>query len=115
MKTALRRVTTQTGSYRKLFYWCQACGRVHGVRVDDGPSIPQPKWSWDGDRERPTLSPSIKESFPADDESPEEIVCHHFVKAGRIEYCGDNPHILNGATVDMVEIPDSYSISGDEA
>lgn len=115
MKTKVRRITTKDGSYRMLFYWCQACDHAHGVRVREGSPTVHPSWEWDGDREKPTLAPSILEFTPAQGDEPQRTLCHHFVRGGRIEYCGDSPHDLSGKTVDLVDIPENYGIGGEEA
>lgn len=36
------------------------CGATGGIRFDTGePNQPHPKWSWNGSKEKPTLTPSI--------------------------------------------------------
>ena len=125
MKTALRRVTTKDGSYQTLYHWCEACGHVHGARIDDGRPTSMPKWTWNGDREKPTLSPSILNFTTYSDqddnyggprklpEGQRRTLCHYFLKDGVIEYCGDNPHALNGKSVPLIDIPDGYGFGGD--
>ncbi len=125
MKTAIRRITTSVDSYRMLFHWCPACECAHGVRIDDGRPTDRPKWTWDGDKERPTLSPSILNFTTYDDEKDDadgrplklpagqrRTLCHYFLKAGVIEYCSDNPHALNGKSVPLTDIPADYGIGG---
>lgn len=53
-------------------------------------------WSFDGNVEAPTFSPSIN------------LVgqCHYFIRAGRIEFCTDSKHELAGQTVPLPDIPD---------
>lgn len=111
MKTALRRITTKDGSYQTLYHWCEACGHVHGARIDDGRPTSMPKWTWNGDREKPTLSPSIL-NFTHEN-GRQVTLCHYFLKDGVIEYCGDNPHALNGKSVPLIDIPDGYGFGGD--
>ncbi len=43
-----------------------------------------PVWGWDGDRERPTLHPSIRCNWGAGE------VFHGFLRAGKIEICADS-------------------------
>jgi hypothetical protein len=114
MKTAVRRATTKSGTYRRLLHWCEACGHVHGVRIDDGPLTESPKWTWDGDREKPTLSPSVLNFTTDPDTGARETLCHYHLKAGIIEYCADNPHALNGKSVPLVDIPASYGLGGSD-
>ena len=63
----------------------------------------RPKWSFDGNLEKPTISPSIN-SWTGPSDNPKKIVCHHFVRNGRIEFCGDSTHELAGKTIDMEPI-----------
>lgn len=95
---------------RRVHFRCPGCSDVHGVVVD----VPE-AWEWNGDLERPTISPSIHvggvqwapgEDFhkPAHDVAPGEgIVCHSFVRGGQIEFLNDCTHALAGQTVDLPE------------
>lgn len=75
-----------------LLYICPGCGGHHGVNAE--------RWHWNGDLEKPTLSPSVKHTYP---EKPPHI-CHYFIRAGLIEYCRDSTHALAGKTVDLPDI-----------
>jgi hypothetical protein len=57
-------------------------------------------WEFDGNEQAPTFSPSV------------HIVgqCHYFIRAGRIEFCGDSKHHLAGKTV---ELPDLAAVGED--
>lgn len=70
-------------------YWhyCPACKTEH--------PLPD-KWTFDGNAERPTFSPSFRQ-FPGDPKRE----CHYFVRQGVIEYCSDSPHELAGQNVQM--------------
>lgn len=94
-----------------LMFWCPGCDMAHGPRVA-GLS----PWTWNGDRVRPTLQPSIlvRGTTPITDDEharimrgevvePTPLVCHSFVTDGRIQFLGDCTHALVGQTV---EIPD---------
>lgn len=93
-----------------LAFWCDGCGSCHVV--NDG-------WTFNGDYEKPTLSPSIlvRGTRPlTDDEykrvmngekiTPDPFICHSFVKDGRIQYLGDCTHELKGQTVDLIDVKD---------
>lgn len=69
----------------------------------------KPHWSFDGNLERPTLNPSILARCEYGDGRP-PMVCHSFVRAGRIEFLGDCTHALAGQTVDLGEFPDTESV-----
>ena len=85
----------------RLSLWCPGCDTLHQVDVG--------LWTWDGDTERPTISPSILTKMEV---SPPNAhlsqVCHSFVRAGRWEFLGDSTHALAGQTVDCVPIPEGW-------
>lgn len=81
-----------------VHFWCPGCDGAH--QIVDG------TWSWNGDLERPTFSPSVLVRF--DVRPPNEhlsTVCHSFVTEGRIQFLGDSTHELAGQTVDLPEWP----------
>lgn len=52
----------------------------HGVAaLPIAPGAPGPRWDWDGNREAPTLSPSILHHS--------EPKWHGFLRAGKLEVC----------------------------
>lgn len=99
-----------------LVYWCAGCEGVHRVNVK---ADMRPAWDWNGDVNKPTLSPSIREFWPARDAEkypdgseypakPESTRCHHFLREGVIEYLDDSAaHQLRGHHV-LQPIPDNY-------
>lgn len=75
-------------------YWCQGCECLHLVNVK---ADVRPAWQWDGNVEKPTLSPSIRTFYSARDGQPESTRCHHFLRGGVIEYLNDSAeHALRG-------------------
>ncbi len=93
-------VRTHAG-VRYVYYHCPGCSRLHCVPAD--------RWSWNGDTDRPTLSPSVRHFIPASEHRPEKTLCHYFVRDGRMEFCGDSAHALAGQAVNLVEptgVPD---------
>lgn len=77
-------------------FWCPGCGTHHWFRTlspqqPDGSGI----WSWNGDVDRPTVSPSIVCS---------DTGCHLFVRNGELVYLSDCKHALAGKTVPMEDI-----------
>lgn len=90
-----------------VHFRCPGCDDFHQIRVGT--------WSFNGDLERPTFSPSVlvggAQWGPADGfHKPnhtvapgESIVCHSFVTDGRIQFLGDCTHNLAGQTVDLPE------------
>lgn len=73
---------------------CPGCGYWH---------LFDKRWSFNGDEQKPTFSPSML-VFP---NLPEKR-CHSFVRDGKIEFLDDCFHNLKGQTV---ELPDA---DGDE-
>lgn len=75
-------------------YWCPGCESMHVLPTDARGQSNGHKWTFDGNVDAPTFSPSV------------HVVgqCHSFVRAGRIEYLTDCTHALAGQTVDMVDL-----------
>lgn len=76
-----------------LMIQCPGCDGPHMVRVGPG------GWTWDGNAERPTFSPSL---LTRGGESG--ATCHLFVRDGQIQFLGDCTHALAGQTVPMPEV-----------
>lgn len=72
---------------------CPGCNCCH--YADD-------RWTFNGDAESPTFSPSI--FVNSDGSNPTVPRCHSFVRNGKIEFLNDCTHELAGQTVDMVDI-----------
>ena len=99
----------------ELLYGCPAClpdpfvRGIHRIPVEG-----DRKWQFNGDRNAPTLSPSVKSGHdgPGGDD-PWVHVCHHFLRGGRIEYCGDCTHGMGGQTAEMlpVELVGEYGLA----
>ncbi len=77
-----------------LLYLCPGCRQHHGVNAA--------RWNWNGDLEAPTLSPSVKHTYP------DGTVCHYFIRGGLIEYCSDSAHSLAGRTVPMRDVEGEF-------
>jgi hypothetical protein len=70
----------------QVWYWCPGCKNNHMVTM--------PRWTFNGDFEKPTISPSVNYYDPA-------TQCHHFVRDGKIEFLSDCFHELKGTVVPM--------------
>lgn len=104
---------------------CPGCGETHMLRIDGDQ---RPRWSFNGDGDAPTFSPSILAQGVREDLTEAELaemdaaygdppklsvledprfrtVCHSFVEAGRIRFLGDCTHALAGQTVDLPDLP----------
>lgn len=95
----LREISNERGTY--MFY-CPGCKCSHAyfTKTGDIKGVPAKKITWDfnGDMEKPTFNPSLKNTYP------DGRICHLFVKDGKIIYCSDCFHELSGKTVEMEEI-----------
>jgi hypothetical protein len=77
-----------------LGYWCQGCDCIHVVNTA---GEERPRWAWNGDVDKPTLSPSIRTFWPANQDRGELTRCHHFLRDGVIEFLPDSgAHQLRG-------------------
>lgn len=110
------RDTTDNG----LMFWCPGCKAAHRIQHGAGAG---PRWTWNGDVDKPTFTPSVLvryDHWVPSAENPEmreriergdvvqtkvEDVCHSFVTDGRIQFLSDCTHALAGQTVDLPEWP----------
>lgn len=92
---------------KRLMFYCQGCKECHAVNET---------WSFNGDFENPTFSPSVlvKGVQPITDEEyelimtgkhvePKPFACHSFITDGKIQYLNDCTHELAGRTVDLID------------
>jgi hypothetical protein len=79
---------------RVLMHWCPGCKSRHDINVTK-PNHWGAVWSFDGNAEQATFSPSI--NFVGR--------CHYFIRAGNIEHCGDSTHALAGQTLPLPDFP----------
>lgn len=110
--SAISKVLRRSGcdGYTMLMFWCPGCKEAHGVSVQRPAGQPGPLWTWDGNADRPTFSPSVlvrtgravDPAFVPDPGDPPEI-CHSFVRDGQIQFLGDCTHELAGKTVPLPE------------
>ena len=77
-----------------LHFFCPGCQARHAINDT---------WEFNGDYEKPTVSPSVLVTWP---EGPErkENRCHSFIRDGKIEFLHDCTHALAGKTVELPEI-----------
>jgi hypothetical protein len=81
-----------------IYFSCPGCGAGHALNTD--PSKGRPCWTFNGDFERPTFTPSILARWTFG-ENHEPRVCHSFVTDGNIQFLGDCTHALAGQTVPL--------------
>lgn len=96
-------------SGNRLHFWCPGCNHVHGIAFGEGPG---PRWGWNQDAERPTFTPSLLVTYPANPDAEDDFKewrterrCHSFITDGQIQFLGDCTHTLAGQTVPIPEWP----------
>jgi hypothetical protein len=81
------------GDLRYRMFWvvlpCEG-GELHGLPINaPGEALPdgvgRPMWTWDGNEEKPTLTPSVL-TWRGKVENRQEV-WHGFIRAGRAESC----------------------------
>lgn len=115
-KKILRSVEPGNGSPDFVFF-CPGCKNGHGIWTTDRNSQ-NATWSFNGNMEKPTFSPSIlikapmwvppvtTENYEQWKKEPweqkqVETVCHSFVRDGMIQFLDDCSHELKGQTVPL--------------
>lgn len=101
-----------------LFY-CPGCEDAHKFRI--GGDGARPQWTFNGNVDCPSFTPSllhytVYRSWTEADGLPRRmvrvpegqrvVICHLFVTDGKVIFCNDNPHKLNGQTVPLPELPE---------
>lgn len=86
------KILTMSRDEHKHAFFCPGCGFAHWFKTDGN------GWTWNGDRDKPTISPSILTLGV-------EPRCHSFVTDGRIRFLDDCTHKLKGRTVELPEFP----------
>lgn len=113
---------TRGNSYQAIVLWCPGCeqpaedGEMHGgLHMLPVTGAGRPTWSFDGNLEAPTLSPSILTRYEharrrrvagGELEDVGLFVCHSYLRAGVWEFLGDCTHELAGQRVPAVPLPD---------
>lgn len=94
-----------------ILHWCPGCDGCHAIWITEPNPLTGAKWTWDGNVDQPTFSPSILVFTEYDDkhqklpDGQRRTLCHYFIRQGRIEFCGDSPHHLAGQTVELPDWP----------
>lgn len=105
MKAQLRTCHDGDVSYPHLAFVCPGCALngssgLHLLAVNTDKV--SPAWTFDGNVEAPTVSPSIlTRGGPG-------FVCHSFLRGGVFEFLGDCTHELAGQHVPMPDLPDWF-------
>ena len=81
---------------------CPACGYGHLFRTVPHENLPV--WTFNGDRDKPTFSPSMLVNSRTHVTNPDAILCHSFVRDGKFEFLSDCSHAMAGKTVEIAEV-----------
>lgn len=87
--------------YNVIFY-CPGCKQLHSVYAFSFKSSKGGQWQWNGDKVKPTFSPSVLYERENEPNMPR---CHSFVENGIIRYLGDCGHALANQNVPLPENP----------
>lgn len=96
------RFQTDTDGEEYFLFWCVGCLHLHSFRIKAGAQNAPgaPVWQFDGNRQKPTFSPSLLNREPLLLMSPDRI-CHLFLRNGTIEYLSDCTHSFAGKNVEV--------------
>jgi len=86
-----------------VMFFCPGCQCAHGVWTSKA-AHNGARWTWNGDVERPTFSPSLVVTleYPQGHGVPPKTVrCHSYVTNGQIQFLSDSTHALAGQTVPL--------------
>ncbi len=76
-------------------HWFSTSGFTPSQRKEDTEPA-GPVWTWNGDKEKPTVRASILVRG--------QYRCHSFITDGKIQFLSDCTHELKGQTVDLPEV-----------
>lgn len=98
-----RKLYTNQDDPNEMLFHCPGCKYGHGIRSapPKNPDYPnQAVWTFNGDLEKPTFSPS----YLTGTKNFTERRCHSYIKDGMIEFLSDCWHPLAGQTVELPDI-----------
>lgn len=103
-------------------FWCPGCEEYHGVWTKQKNPKTNAQWSFNGNEEKPTFSPSLlirsghydknnkgdcwcdyNKKNPKEKAPFKCTVCHSFIIDGMIRYLNDCTHKLAGKTVQLTD------------
>ena len=93
-------VCRKSADGERILFWCPGCDGAHAPSIAGN----GPHWSFNGDMDKPTFSPSILstwDQYQGEAMPPIKHVCHSFVNDGKIQFLADCTHRLANQTVDL--------------
>lgn len=92
---------------RNVAILCPGCNEFHVIAT----KVPQANgavWKFNGDMDKPTFNPSLliktgKYACPGYEDPPGivSVICHSFIKDGKIQFLSDCTHSLKNQTVEL--------------
>lgn len=81
-------------------YYCPGCKGTHSLNIS---KTSKPSWTYNGNPERPTFTPSVLVTCHWSEHDPTmtDFTCHAFIVDGIIQFLGDCSHELAGKFVSM--------------
>lgn len=103
MKSQIRHIDDHGVKYDALAFICPGCiamvggSGLHLLPINT--TSKSPAWTWNGNLEKPTLSPSILTGRGSDK------ICHCFLQDGVFHFLSDCNHELKDQYVDIPDLP----------
>jgi hypothetical protein len=104
-----KKIDNTAGQY---IFFCPGCEDHHGISTAKE-EYPCPVWGFNGDVDKPTVTPSILTRYGANPDASEEFkewrserICHSYITDGKIQYLNDCTHELAGQTIELPEFDD---------
>jgi len=82
-----------------FWFWCPGCKTNHRFVTKLAEGETGPCWSFDGNLEAPTFSPSLLYNRDGGDPAKGVHRCHLFLRKGMVEYLPDCTHEYAGKTI----------------
>lgn len=105
-----QKIENTKGQY---IFFCPGCKETHSIWTENE-GYKHPIWKFNHDVNNPTVSPSIKVTYPANINAEEEFkewrterICHSFIRDGKIQFLEDCTHDLKNKTVELPEIEET--------
>lgn len=97
---AIKRATTAAGGER-WWFWCEPCSTHHVYTTKLGEGETGPVWSFNGDEEHPSFTPSLlcNRNLTPEHKAAGGHRCHLYLTGGMVRYLGDCTHAMAGQSV----------------
>jgi len=102
-----------------VYIWCPGCGYAHGFPLSKryyegssiyGPEHHKPIWTFNGNLDRPSITPSLRCFYTHPETKQEITTCHLILTDGVINFCSDCQHVLAGKSIHLATFPEDYGL-----